>query len=79
MYCNADIDLVRRRDVKGLYARADRGEIFDMIGYSQNGLPFQPPADADLVLHTGRDKLEDCIERLCFFVQERIAAPASKS
>jgi sulfate adenylyltransferase len=42
-----------RRDRKGLYARARRGEIADFTGISS---PYERPADADLVVDTtGRD------------------------
>lgn len=42
-----------RRDRKGLYARARRGELADFTGISS---PYEEPADADLVLDTtGRD------------------------
>lgn len=72
VYCDADIGKVRARDVKGLYARADRGEITDMIGYSAGGLAFEVPGDADLVLHTGDESLASCADRLVAFVLERI-------
>ncbi|UNX55588.1 adenylyl-sulfate kinase [Georgenia sp. TF02-10] len=38
-----------RRDRKGLYARARRGEVPDFTGISS---PYEPPADADLVVDT---------------------------
>lgn len=72
VYCNADVATVRERDVKGLYARADRGEIPDMIGYSPGGLPFDVPDDAELVLHTAQAPLESCVDDLIAFVQSRI-------
>ena len=73
IYCDADVATVRRRDVKGLYARADRGEISDMIGYSPEGLAFEVPDDADLTLHTAKSPLEKCVDDLVAFVQSRIA------
>ena len=72
VYCDAGIPTVRRRDVKGLYARADQGEITDMIGYSPDGLPFEPPEDAELVLHTDGEPLESCVDNLVAFVRSRI-------
>lgn len=72
IYCDADVATVRARDVKGLYARADTGDISDMIGYSPDGLPFEVPDDADLILHTAGAPLETCVDELVAFVQSRI-------
>ena len=43
---DASLDLVRRRDPKGLYARALRGDIRDLVGHD---IPWHRPATADLV------------------------------
>lgn len=40
-----------RRDVKGLYARARRGEIANFTGISD---PYEPPANPEVVLDTSR-------------------------
>ena len=50
-----------RRDRKGLYARARRGEVADFTGISS---PYEPPEDADLVIDTtGRD-VDACVEQV---------------
>ncbi len=46
-----------RRDRKGLYARARRGEIPDFTGISS---PYEEPRDADLRLDTTGRSIEDC-------------------
>jgi sulfate adenylyltransferase len=46
-----------RRDRKGLYAKARRGEIPDFTGISS---PFEEPEDADLRLDTTGRTIEDC-------------------
>jgi sulfate adenylyltransferase len=46
-----------RRDRKGLYAKARRGEIPDFTGISS---PYEEPADADLRLDTTGRSIEDC-------------------
>jgi sulfate adenylyltransferase len=46
-----------RRDRKGLYARARRGEIPDFTGISS---PYEEPADADLRIDTTGRSIEDC-------------------
>ncbi len=46
-----------RRDRKGLYAKARRGEIPDFTGISS---PYEEPADADLRIDTTGRTIEDC-------------------
>jgi sulfate adenylyltransferase len=46
-----------RRDRKGLYAKARRGEIPDFTGISS---PYEEPQDADLRLDTTGRSIEDC-------------------
>jgi sulfate adenylyltransferase len=46
-----------RRDRKGLYAKARRGEIPDFTGISS---PYEEPEDADLRLDTTGRSIEDC-------------------
>ena len=47
IYLRVPLDELRRRDPKGLYAKADAGEIGDMVGVH---LPVEEPRNADLVI-----------------------------
>ena len=55
-----------RRDVKGLYAKARRGEISDFTGVSA---PFEAPLRPALTLDTSRLSVEECVGRLLALVQ----------
>ena len=50
-----------RRDVKGLYAKARRGEIGEFTGISD---PYEPPLVPDLTLDTSRMSVEDAGRRI---------------
>ncbi|HEX2808919.1 MAG TPA: adenylyl-sulfate kinase, partial [Kineosporiaceae bacterium] len=50
-----------RRDRKGLYARARRGEIPDFTGISS---PYEVPADADLRIDTTGRAVAECVDLL---------------
>ena len=50
-----------RRDRKGLYAKARRGEIPEFTGISS---PYEAPTDADLVLDTTGERVEDLRDRV---------------
>jgi len=54
IYLKADIDSLRERDTKGLYAAADKGAITDLIGYSEVN-PYHEPKNADIVIDTSRN------------------------
>lgn len=56
VYIATPLEECERRDVKGLYARARRGEVKDFTGISA---PFEPPATPDLSLDTSRMTLEE--------------------
>ena len=55
------------RDVKGLYAKARRGEISNFTGISS---PYEPPMAAELVLDTGVESLEDCVAKVLAYLKK---------
>jgi adenylylsulfate kinase len=52
VFVQASLDDVRRRDPRGLYARAARGEAADVPGV---GAPYEPPAAPDVTATGGLD------------------------
>jgi adenylylsulfate kinase-like enzyme len=58
IYLKADIYSLKSRDTKGLYAAADRGEIKDLIGYS-NINPYDNPVNPELTVLTSSDNSVD--------------------
>lgn len=69
IYCNASVDDCEQRDVKGLYRRARAGEVKEFSGISS---PYEPPAAPELVLHTARDSIEDCVKAVLSMCGERL-------
>ncbi|RDI94466.1 adenylyl-sulfate kinase [Meiothermus sp. QL-1] len=61
VFVDAPLEVVARRDVKGLYARALRGEIPQFTGVND---PYEPPLHPDLHLRTDQENLETCLKRL---------------
>lgn len=61
IYVATPLDECERRDVKGLYARARRGEVKDFTGISA---PFEAPEHPDLVLDTAVLTIDQSIARL---------------
>lgn len=48
-YVRCSVDACARRDPKGLYGRAKKGEISTLIGFNSE---YRPPASPDIVLET---------------------------
>lgn len=61
VYVDAALDVCETRDVKGLYAKARRGEIRDFTGISAD---FEIPRNPDLHLRTDRDSIKESLRQL---------------
>lgn len=61
VYVSTPIEECERRDVKGLYAKARRGEIKDFTGVSA---PFEVPLHPALSLDTSKLSLEESVRQL---------------
>ena len=68
VYVSTPIEVCEQRDVKGLYARARRGEIKDFTGVSA---PFEAPEHPDLSLDTSVLTLEESVEKLIELILKR--------
>lgn len=55
------VEACRARDPKGLYAKADAGEIANFTGVSA---PYEAPEHPDLALDTSQRSLEECLAAL---------------
>ena len=61
IFTKCDIELCKRRDPKGLYAKALRGEIQEFTGISS---PYEAPTAAELVIETDLVSAEDAVEQI---------------
>ncbi len=69
VYLSTPLTECERRDVKGLYARARRGEIAEFTGISA---PFEPPKYADIEIDTSLYSIEQCAEQIFETIKTRI-------
>ncbi len=61
VYVKCSLNECIRRDPKGLYKKALRGEIKNFTGISD---PYEPPKNPDLVLDTERLTVDECVKKL---------------
>ena len=57
-----------RRDPKGLYARARKGELKGLTGVDA---PYEPPDNADLVVDTTGANIDDLVAQVIALLDER--------
>ncbi|WP_433261796.1 adenylyl-sulfate kinase [Actinosynnema sp. CS-041913] len=70
VFVDAAPEICAERDVKGLYARAKRGEITGLTGFDD---PYEPPLQPDLHLRTDRLSVADCLDRMVALVTGAVA------
>jgi 3'(2'),5'-bisphosphate nucleotidase len=73
VYVSTPIDECERRDVKGLYARARRGDVPQFTGVSD---PYEPPTAAELVIDTRRMSPDEAADRVLEAVFGRVVMNA---
>ena len=68
IYVNTSIEECERRDVKGLYNKARKGEIKNMTGISA---PYEPPIKPDVEVVTDNQSIEgSTLSILKFLIQK---------
>ncbi len=59
IFLDCSIGICEKRDVKGLYKKARKGEISNFTGVNS---PYEAPENSDLVVHTGSQTLDESVK-----------------
>jgi adenylylsulfate kinase len=68
VFIDCPLKVCIERDVKGLYARALRGEIPAFTGVSD---PYEAPLNPDLIISTDKESVRDSVEKVIYLLIER--------
>ncbi len=68
IYVKCDLDVVKRRDTKGLYAKALAGELKDFTGISS---PYEEPTHAELVVETDIQSVDGIVDEIVAALKKR--------
>jgi adenylylsulfate kinase len=68
IFVSTPLEICEKRDSKGLYSRARKGEIPLFTGISS---PYEPPEHPDLTLYSHQESLEDSVDRIMALLNER--------
>jgi sulfate adenylyltransferase len=68
VYVDTPIDVCEQRDVKGLYARARRGQITGFTGVDD---PYEAPVNPEITLYTTETSPEENARKIIAYLEER--------
>ena len=69
VHVNAPYSVCATRDVKGMYAKASRGEILNFTG-TLGGPAYEPPIDPEVECHTDVETIEDSTRKIILSIIE---------
>lgn len=69
VFVDTPLEICEQRDVKGLYAKARKGEIPDFTGISA---PYEAPDNADITLRTQDLSIAEATEKLLVFLHDKL-------
>jgi len=69
VFIDCPLEVCEERDIKGLYAKARRGEIKNFTGIDS---PFEPPLKPDLKIKSAEESKEESHQRLVEYVIKEI-------
>jgi adenylyl-sulfate kinase len=68
VYVKAGLETCRQRDPKGLYHKADKGEISSFTGISD---PYEEPENPELLLDTTKLSVDEAVSKVVKMILER--------
>ncbi|CJC48954.1 Adenylyl-sulfate kinase [Streptococcus pneumoniae] len=68
IFVKCPIEECEKRDPKGLYKKARKGDIKDFTGIDS---PYEEPEQAELIVETHKYSIEECAEQIVKYLQER--------
>jgi adenylylsulfate kinase len=68
VFCDCSLQTCETRDVKGLYAKARRGEIKDFTGISS---PYEKPEKPEIVIDTNNATVVECVDMIIGYLRQR--------
>jgi adenylylsulfate kinase len=69
VFVNTSLEECERRDVKGLYKKARKGEIENFTGISA---PYEEPKDADLEIKTEEMSIDNAVKSINIYIKKKL-------
>jgi adenylylsulfate kinase len=72
IHCKCSVNECERRDPKGLYRRARKGELREFTGVNA---PYEEPKDPEIVVETEKYGLVECANQIIRYLEQRDIIP----
>lgn len=66
VYVDCPLDVCEKRDPKGIYKKARKGEIKDFTGIDS---PYEPPINPEITVQTNINSLEECVSKIIDYLK----------
>jgi len=67
VWVKCSVEICRKRDPKGLYKKADEGQLLNLTGIQD---PYEPPAEPEVIIDTGRESEKECVGKIISYLKE---------
>jgi len=75
VFCKCSLDELERRDVKGLYAKARRGEIKNFTGVDD---PYEEPVNPEVTIDSEAENIEQSFAKILGFLEGKGFIPTAQ-
>lgn len=69
IFVDCPLEVCENRDVKGLYARARKGEIKQFTGIDS---PYEAPVNPDIVVKSNENSVDECVRQILKIIHGRL-------
>lgn len=66
VYVNCPLEVCIQRDVKGHYAKAQKGELLNFTGISD---PYEPPSNSEIIVQTDQESPDESIHKILHYLE----------
>jgi adenylyl-sulfate kinase len=72
IFINTPLDVCEQRDVKGLYAKARKGEITNFTGIDA---PYEAPTNPDIIIDTSKITINEAVIEIVQAISQKLKTP----
>ncbi len=69
VFCNCPLEIAEKRDTKGLYQKARKGEIKNFTGISD---PYEAPENPEIELKTDKMPVQECVKKVMGYLEKEV-------
>jgi adenylylsulfate kinase len=75
-YCKCSVNECEKRDPKGLWQKARKGELKEFTGVSA---PYEEPPTPEIIVETDKCSLEECAEQIISYLEKKDLVPSTST